>query len=397
MTWTTPGDLRRQLERWWDKGLLLEGQLLAESGLDEAAFPRRLTLKTPNSAEITTQFDAVRRWAEALQAMPHIRLEYREFSHRIFGQNRLPAAAWLDRAEDAGMLLGKRKEQKLFAQILALTANEQPKLLPWLHKRPLRALDYSAAWEQLLAVVAWLQAHPRPAIYLRQIDQPGIDSKFVEAHRAVLTELLDLALPTEAIDDAATGISGFNRRYGFLDKPERIRCRFLDPASAPAPWLAKSDLTLDSASFAALEPAVDRVFMTENEINFLAFPAVDRSLLIFGAGYGFSALDQADWLHKQPIYYWGDIDTHGFAILNELRGHFPQVQSLLMDSATLLAHCALWGHESSPIQHDLPRLTPDESQVYDTLRQHSLANALRLEQERIPLAWLREKLQDLTP
>jgi hypothetical protein len=137
--------------------------------------------------------------------------------------------------------------------------------------------------------------------------------------------------------------------------------------------------------------------MTENEINFLAFPAVDRSLLIFGAGYGFSALNQANWLRHKPMFYWGDIDTHGFAILNELRGHFPQVQSLLMDSATLLAHRALWGHESSPIQHDLPQLTPDESQVYDTLRQHNLSDALRLEQERIPLASLQDKLQGLTP
>ena len=27
--------------------------------------------------------------------------------------------------------------------------------------------------ERLLAVVAWLQAHPRPGVYLRQVDAPG--------------------------------------------------------------------------------------------------------------------------------------------------------------------------------------------------------------------------------
>lgn len=390
MSWTSPADLRRQVENWWDKGLLL-----AEPGKDEPEFPRRLTLKTPNSAEITAQFEAVRRWAEGLQAIPHVRLEYRDFSHRVFGQNRLPAAAWLDSAAAAATLIGKHKECAVFAQIQAFTAKMQPQLLPWLQKRPLRALEHAAHWEKLLAVVTWLQAHPRPGIYLRQIDQPGIDSKFVESHRALLAELLDLALSPQAIDLSASGIAGFNRRYGFLDKPERIRCRFLDPACAPAPWLSHADLTLDSASFAALQPAVERIFITENEINFLAFPGVSRSLLIFGAGYGFTALAQAGWLRDKAIHYWGDIDTHGFAILNELRAYLPQVQSLLMDTPTLLANRALWGQESSPIQHDLPRLTPEERQLYDTLRQQTLGPTLRQEQERIPLAQLHAQLENL--
>ena len=41
----------------------------------------------------------------------------------------------------------------------------------------------------------------------------------------MLGELLDLILPPDAIDTTATGNNQFNRRYGFLDKPERIRLR----------------------------------------------------------------------------------------------------------------------------------------------------------------------------
>lgn len=390
MNWTTPGDLRRQVENWWNKGLLL-----AEPNKDEPEFPRRLTLKTPSSGEITDRFEAVRGWVDALQAVPHIRLEYREFSHRVFGPNRLPAAAWLDSADAAGQLIGKHKEQALFAQLQAHTEKAQPRLLPWLQKRPLRALEQAEVWIALLSVVGWLQAHPRPGIYLRQMDQPGIDSKFIENHRALLAELLDLALPPEAIDHSAIGIHGFNRRYGFRDKPERIRCRFLDPDCAPLPALAQADLTLDAASFATLAPAVQQVFITENEINFLAFPPVHRSLLIFGAGYGFSALSEAAWLSDKAIYYWGDIDSHGFAILNELRAYLPHVRSLLMDEATLLAHRAHWGEEDSPIRHELARLSAEESQLYDVLRKHRLAHNLRLEQERIPLAQLHAQLQNL--
>lgn len=222
-----------------------------------------------------------------------------------------------------------------------MTAARQPKLLTWLNKRPLRALELADSWEKLLAVIDWLLAHPRPAIHVRQMDISGVHTKFVEANRAVLIELLELVLPPESIDSTATGSIQFNRRYGFLDKPERIRLRWLDPTCSPFPTIAAADLTLDATSFAQLNPAVNRVFITENEINFLAFPPLRNALLIFGAGYGFSVLANTAWLHDCKIHYWGDIDTHGFAILDELRSHFPQVQSLLMDRATLLSGKAL--------------------------------------------------------
>lgn len=38
-----------------------------------------------------------------------------------------------------------------------------------------------------------------------------------------------------------------------------------------------------------------------------------------GAGYGWQALAQAKWLNQCEIYYWGNLDTHGFAILDRLR------------------------------------------------------------------------------
>ncbi len=34
-------------------------------------------------------------------------------------------------------------------------------------------------------------------------------------------------------------------------------------------------------------------------------------------------LAEASWLKERDLFYWGDIDTHGFAILDQLRGHFP--------------------------------------------------------------------------
>lgn len=53
----------------------------------------------------------------------------------------------------------------------------------------------------------------------RQVDLPGVHSKFIEAHRGVLAALLDLALPVDAVDITKAGVSQFAARYGFLEKP----------------------------------------------------------------------------------------------------------------------------------------------------------------------------------
>ena len=137
-----------------------------------------------------------------------------------------------------------------------------------------------------------------------------------------------------------------------------------------------------------MELPVTKVFITENEINFLAFPEVPEAMVIFGAGYGFENLASVEWMRSRVIHYWGDIDTHGFAILNQLRGFFPHAASLLMDSETLMEHQALWGVEPSPETVTLTRLTAEESALYGQLGRNELSSHIRLEQERIGFEWL---------
>ena len=175
-----------------------------------------------------------------------------------------------------------------------------------------------------------------------------------------------------------------------------MRFRFLDESLHFLQGVASQDIELDAASFASLVSGVSRVFITENEVNFLAFPQVPKGLVIFGAGYGFSALREASWLHQCEMYYWGDIDTHGFAILNELRARFPHVKSLLMDRVTLMHFRPLWGQESSPVKANLAHLSHDEAHLYDDLRDHVLGAAVRFEQERVSYAWVLAALGLLT-
>jgi hypothetical protein len=388
MKWSAPADLRAQVQRLWDRG-----ELLRAAVSEAAPWPLRIGLKTPGAADLTDRFEAVRDWVRAIAQTTHVRIEWREWNHRVQGAQRLPAAAWVDSLQEALACIGQTRQAQRFQALWNLTAGVQPTLLAWLSRRPLQALELADRWERLLAVVSWVQAHPRPEVYLRQVDAPGVDSKFIEAHRGVLTELLDLALPPEAIDARASGVMQFARRYGFLDKPSRIRFRLLDAALPGLPGgRGLADITLDAASFAALALPVERVFMTENETNFLAFPAAARAIVVFGAGYGWESLAQADWLQRCRLHYWGDIDTHGFAILAQLRSRLPHTASFLMDRETLLAHRSHWGAEPGPVRHDLAGMTTEEAGVYDDLRFDRLQPGLRLEQERIGYGWLTDHL-----
>lgn len=388
MSWTTPADLHTQVQRLWDRGDLLRAAVT-----DTGSMPLRLNLKTPSASDLSARFEAVRGWVRAIADTPQVRIEWREWHHRVQGMQRLPTAVWIDTLPDALALIGKARQAQRFVALWQQTAAAQPALLAWLSRRPIQALDLADRWERLLAVVAWMQAHPRPGVYLRQVDAPGVDSKFIEAHRGVLAELLDLALPPEVIARDATGVAQFTRRFGFVDKPVRIRFRLLDPSLCSLPGVeGLPDVALDAASFAALTLSARRVFITENETNFLAFPPVADALVIFGAGYGWDALARAQWLHRCQLHYWGDIDTHGFAILDQLRSHFPHVASFLMDRDTLLAHRPHWGEEPAPARLDLERLTPEEVAMYDDLRFDRYQPRLRLEQERVGFGWLCDRL-----
>ena len=157
---------------------------------------------------------------------------------------------------------------------------------------------------------------------------------------------------------------------------------------------AEEDIEVPVDLFASLDVGASTVFVIENEIDFLAFPKREQSMAVFGAGYGF-AWARAPWLQRMAVHYWGDIDTHGFAILDGLRSTLPHARSLLMDRETLIAHRTAWVQERSPARRDLGRLTAEETALYDDLRCDRLGKRVRLEQERVRYSWLELALNGL--
>ena len=384
MSWSTPEDFAAQVARLWERGRLLQ-----EPAQGGTSFPLPLRMKCPTVAEVSDRFEDVRRWIRAVEDGSKTRrgfgyeLQWQERDYRSVGRNRLPVGAVIPTRDDALRLAHKRRDAERFAEVVAMTAATCPTLTSWLATKPLVALAAAEEWEKILAVVAAFCLNPRPDVYLRQLDIDGIDTKFIEARRPLLNELLSVAMPAGTIDSDA---DSFEQRYGLRKKPPMIRFRTLDPRHRVGGF---SDLTVPVAELSERHPNAARVFITENEVDALAFPDVADALIIFGLGYALERLDPlVEWLRHTALVYWGDIDTHGFAMLDRLRSRLPQARSLLMDEATLLEHRRLWVREDTPHRGNLSRLYPDEQTVFDALMNNRFGDRVRLEQERIAFGWV---------
>jgi hypothetical protein len=306
----------------------------------------------------------------------------------LVGVNRVPRRVVLDTADDVWASLGVTADVRRFDRLVAVTEEALPAALSWIAARPLDALPHATDWPRILATVAWVLHRGGPAVYLRQVDVPGIDTKFIEERRSVLAALLSRTLPAERIDlEAPT--SDLARRFGLRGKPDSVRFRSFDPGDGPYSELAVRVEELADVPFAARS-----VVVVENEISYLAFPRVPGAAVVLGDGYAVSRLAALPWLGDRDVVYWGDLDTHGFRALDRLRRFAPAARSMLMDLPTLLAHRAHWSYEPAPVTDHLALLTAREQAGYQALLLGEHGDRVRLEQERIRFSAVERAAED---
>lgn len=378
--WTRPADVRTALHRKWQSG-----ELLAAFASGAQWSPRDVPLRGPAAREIGDRLGEVREWAQEWERAGRgpLRVEYAKVGGRQFGSNLIPCRAWVDGYDQAWELLGVRAEVRRFAELAALTGERCPRLRPWLERRPRKVLELAAQWEQLLATVRWIDQRQRPGMYLRQVDVPGVDTKFIEGHRGVLTELLALQLDPGRLDPDA---AGFEARHRFGRKPGYVRFRCDG-------FRGFSELSVRADEFTAGPPGIVRAYVLENEVTYLAFPLAADAMVILGGGYAVPLLEQLGWLADLDLVYWGDIDTHGFAILDRLRQRFPHARSMLMDRETLLAHQDQWVTEPSVSAAALDLLDPREARLHRDLLANAFGPSLRLEQERVSFTAIEQAIR----
>ncbi len=232
--------------------------------------------------------------------------------------------------------------------------------------------DTDEEFERLIAVGRWLLAHYPANSFVREIPVEGVDTKWLEKHKRAVTIIL-----TNETEYLFTAANLFDA-WGFKKIPATVRVRH---AQVFVPGIPPEEMVQLPASI--LRKSKPRALVViENIQTGLSIDVPEDVPVLMGMGFGLDILKDIPWLKNVPIYYFGDLDVHGVAILSNLRRNFSHVKSFLMDLET-------FEHWKSFAVNDptknvpliLSKLNKSEQELFKVLFETSL----RLEQERIPL------------
>jgi hypothetical protein len=351
--------------------------LIGDTG--ESQWPLEVPLGLPTEQAALRQVDGVRAWVGAWQGWQGVgTLSWCDRRWKALGVQRLPEKLALRGPEDVAMWIGEsarwERAQSHYRALIArwpVLAQQLPRYFDVL-------ADYSDAdYQRLTEMLDWIASHPYSNLYPRQLPVSGLDSKWLDGRKGLLTDLV------AAIQEDSSNDLDFYQRCGLKAPPLLVRMRVLDQ-SLRAHVGGMGDITAPVDDLAGISWPVSHVFIVENLQTGLAMSDMPGAVVFMRFGYNVDVLARLPWLACARCMYWGDLDTHGFAILHRARSYIPELQSVLMDEETLLRHKALWVDEAA--QHsaaELTLLTKDEQQLYRDLKQQRWGQNVRLEQERI--------------
>lgn len=348
--------------------------------LGDGQWPTTVNLGIPTESDVTQDIAAVRRWVDAWGAWngpAQLSWVSRQWSR--LGTQNLPASLEIAGPNDVATLIGHGKRWRTADERYQRCVERWPQLERHavLGRNFGVLADYTEIdFTRLFSMLDWLEKNPCSGLAPRQLPVAGLDTKWLEKRAGVVTDLLK---SIRAIDD----VTDFYAVCGLKRPTPRIRTRILCPVLRNMLGGLR-DIEAPVTELRELPIAPKRAIIVENLETGLALPDIPGTIAFMRLGNAVGLLSEIPWLHDCTTLYWGDIDTHGFAILNRARSHFPNLQSVMMDQGTLLAYQDLWVEESSQsAESQLPLLTPNEQEVFDGLRTARWGSNLRLEQERI--------------
>jgi hypothetical protein len=365
----SPDELAEILTRQWHSADKREQRLL-----DPQAWPIPLPIGRPSPTLFAQQTVQVREHIERWRAVTVGEVKWQSIAYRSAAEPVLLPQHWQLRSPEewahaSGDALVQLELQRLRYLLDRVDARFHSLLL---RQRALwRDRDDD---EVARATVLAIELEPgiaagRP---LRSLALAGIDSKFMERHRALVTALLDIRFDGQA---SQLGLSSF-----------------LDAADEGDHWLLVAPLSPGLLPFAQQRvrarelrdtplPA-KRILLIENDRCLHLLPALPDTIAVLGSGLDLAWLC-ADWLRGRDLGYWGDMDTWGLRMLARARGFQPRLVPLLMDQLlferladTLAVPEPITAGSTSP-----SGLTGAEQALY----QHLIKQAKgRIEQEFLP-------------
>ena len=382
-----PDDVQKELKRRFKNR---HREWLEASGeseqLEDSALPLEVNLGIPTENQALKQVDDVRAWVAAWQSWNGVgSLSWSERRWRKLGTQPVPEKLLLSGPGEVAQWIGEADRWDRAQQRYRDLIGRWPQFSDKLPRYFAILADYSEGdYRRLIDMVAWIEKHPASSLYPRQLPVSGLDSKWLERRKGLVAELVG-AVQGRSTTEGDFPTSDFYGRCGLKAPPQLIRLRILDESLRQRVG-GLNDISAPWEQLAELDLPVSKVFIVENLQTGLAFDDLPGSVVIMQLGYGVDVLGRLPWVTKAHCVYWGDLDTHGFAILNRARSYLPELKSVLMDEATLRSHQDLWVEEKD--QHaaeTLPLLTDSEQAVYQAVKRNAWGQNIRLEQERI--AW----------
>jgi len=381
-----PDDVRKELQRRFKNRH--KEWLEAGTNSDETAgndWPISVNLGIPSETQALKQVENVRAWVVAWQPWHGMgELVWKERRWRTLGTQRVPVKLLLHDPAEVAQWAGEAERWDQAVRRQGDLIERWPRLTGQLKRHFTVLADYSEAdYQRLINIVGWLEKNPASNFYPRQMPVTGLDSKWLENRQAVIADLID------TMRDQPPRNGEFFERCGLKRPPNLIRFRLLDQGLRSR-FGGLSDISAPVEQLASLDIPVNCIFIVENLQTGLAFDDLPGSIVIMGLGYQVDVLAKLPWITRASCNYWGDLDTHGFAILSRARSYLPNLQSVLMDEATLISHKELWVEEKSQSGASvLPLLSDVEQEVYQGLKDNAWGQNVRLEQERVDwgVAW----------
>ncbi len=232
-------------------------------------------------------------------------------------------------------------------------------------------------------ITSFLINNPQSNLYQRELPIP-VPTKFLENNINIITSFVSNFITLLNVDNKY-------QKLGLIDKSFILKIRgksafnILDNRNRES--CTSDTIYLTPKDFESFTHSASRIFIVENETTFYNFPLAENDLCLYSGGFSILSFKDNKYLSQNNLYYFGDIDEHGFAILSMFRKIYPNTESVFMNMETinLFKKYCIKGKTYTGI---LDNLTVEELIAFEYIQ----SNNLRLEQEKIPTSHIKINL-----
>lgn len=236
----------------------------------------------------------------------------------------------------------------------------------------------------------FMKGRRKKPVYLREFTAKGVDTKFFENNIRYLRELYNI-LNNANLEKSEDLYNALNIT-SYPEDEDYVTLRLMTDSTSN---IHIQNIKVYYKELNNLQAKPQKVVIIENKATFYRFPETEGCICIWGDGFAVTGLLSNISFIKDAakIYYWSDIDTDGYTMLNNIRKCYPKVKSLMMGEKfvknVIQYNVKDTGSEKSV--NSLDRLNDDEKKAFAYISQ----NRLRIEQEKIPHELIEEQIKML--